>query len=147
MALNKKELLQEIDEAIANLEKRNMKNLFMTVLDNAYTEASMFTLISEDFVTIGRAAVSFAFFNIFGADAENYLNMLSQCAEHTNFCVRLKSGQNTRCVKIVKKLSAELQIELSVKAGNPFQNILALFINIKLIIKAVSYHQIPPSKT
>ena len=38
-----------IDEAVVNLEKRNMKNLFMTVLDNAYKEASMFTLLPEDF--------------------------------------------------------------------------------------------------
>ena len=28
-----------IDEAVVNLEKRNMKNLFMTVLDSAYKEA------------------------------------------------------------------------------------------------------------
>ena len=47
--VNYEEVMAVIDEAIANLEKRNMKNLFMTVLDNAYTEASMFTLISEDF--------------------------------------------------------------------------------------------------
>ena len=47
--VNYEEVMAVIDTAIANLEKRNMKNLFMTVLDNAYTEASMFTLISEDF--------------------------------------------------------------------------------------------------
>ncbi len=47
--VNYEEVMAVIDTAIANLEKRNMKNLFMTVLDNAYSEASMFTLISEDF--------------------------------------------------------------------------------------------------
>lgn len=41
-----------IDEAIASLEKRNMKNLFMTVLDNKYEEAAMFMLQPEDFKNI-----------------------------------------------------------------------------------------------
>ena len=39
-------------EAIASLEKRNMKNLFMTVLDNKYEEAAMFMLQPEDFKNI-----------------------------------------------------------------------------------------------
>lgn len=43
------DVMAVVDEAIINLEKRNMKNLFMTVLDNAYKEASMFTLLPEDF--------------------------------------------------------------------------------------------------
>ena len=41
-----------IEEAIASLEKRNMKNLFMTVLDNKYEEAAMFMLQPEDFKNI-----------------------------------------------------------------------------------------------
>ena len=40
------------EEAIASLEKRNMKNLFMTVLDNKYEEAAMFMLQPEDFKNI-----------------------------------------------------------------------------------------------
>lgn len=47
--VNYEDVMAVIDEAVVNLEKRNMKNLFMTVLDNAYTEASMFTLLPEDF--------------------------------------------------------------------------------------------------
>ena len=46
--VNYEDVMAIIDEAVVNLEKRNMKNLFMTVLDNAYTEASMCTLIPED---------------------------------------------------------------------------------------------------
>ena len=38
-----------VDEGIANLDKRNMKNLFMTVLDNKYEEADMLKLLPEDF--------------------------------------------------------------------------------------------------
>ena len=48
--VNYEDVMAVIDEAVVKLEKRNMKNLFMTVLDNAYTEASMFTLIPEDFI-------------------------------------------------------------------------------------------------
>lgn len=47
--VNYEEVMAVVDEAVVNLEKRNMKNLFMTVLDNAYKEASMFTLLPEDF--------------------------------------------------------------------------------------------------
>lgn len=47
--VNYEDVMAVIDEAVVNLEKRNVKNLFMTVLDNAYKEASMFTLLPEDF--------------------------------------------------------------------------------------------------
>ena len=44
------DIMAIIEEAIASLEKRNMKNLFMTVLDNKYEEAAM--LQPEDFKNI-----------------------------------------------------------------------------------------------
>ena len=46
------DIMAIIEEAIASLEKRNMKNLFMTVLDNKYEEAAMFMLRPEDFKNI-----------------------------------------------------------------------------------------------
>ena len=46
------DIMAIIEEAIASLEKRNMKNLFMTVLDNKYEEAAMFMLQPEDFNNI-----------------------------------------------------------------------------------------------
>ena len=46
------DIMAIIEEAIASLEKRNMKNLFMTVLDNKYEEATMFMLQPEDFKNI-----------------------------------------------------------------------------------------------
>ena len=46
------DIMAIIEEAIASLEKRNMKNLFMTVLDNKYDEAAMFMLQPEDFKNI-----------------------------------------------------------------------------------------------
>lgn len=48
--VNYEDVMAIVDEAVVNLEKRNMKNLFMTVLDNAYKEARMFTLLPEDFL-------------------------------------------------------------------------------------------------
>ncbi len=51
-SVNYEDLIAIIDEAVSNLEKRNMKNLFMTVLDNKYEEASMFMLQPEDFDNI-----------------------------------------------------------------------------------------------
>ena len=46
------DIMAIIEEAIASLEKRNMKNLFMKVLDNKYEEAAMFMLQPEDFKNI-----------------------------------------------------------------------------------------------
>ena len=46
------DIMAIIEEAIASLEKRNMKNLFMTVLDNKYEEEAMFMLQPEDFKNI-----------------------------------------------------------------------------------------------
>lgn len=46
------DIMAIIEEAIASLEKSNMKNLFMTVLDNKYEEAAMFMLQPEDFKNI-----------------------------------------------------------------------------------------------
>lgn len=43
------DVMAVVDGGIANLDKRNMKNLFMTVLDNKYEEADMLKLLPEDF--------------------------------------------------------------------------------------------------
>lgn len=51
-SVNYEDIMAIIEEAIASLEKRNMKNLFMTVLDNKYEEAAMFMLLPEDFDNI-----------------------------------------------------------------------------------------------
>ncbi len=51
-SVNYEDIMAIIEEAIASLEKRNMKNLFMTVLDNKYEEAAMFELLPEDFDNI-----------------------------------------------------------------------------------------------
>lgn len=47
--VNYEDVMGIVDIAVSNLEKRNVKNLFMTVLDNKYEEARMFKLIPEDF--------------------------------------------------------------------------------------------------
>ena len=47
--INYEDVMSIVDMAVSNLENRNVKNLFMTVLDNKYEEAKMFRLIAEDF--------------------------------------------------------------------------------------------------
>ncbi len=42
-------VMNVVDAGIENLDKRNMKNLYMTVLDNKYEEAHMLRLLPEDF--------------------------------------------------------------------------------------------------
>ena len=47
--VNYDDVIEIVDLAIANLEKRNVRNLYMTVLDNKYEEAKMFRLLPQDF--------------------------------------------------------------------------------------------------
>lgn len=47
--VNYEDVMSIVDVAITNVENRNSKNLFMTVLENRYEEASMFRLLPEDF--------------------------------------------------------------------------------------------------
>lgn len=47
--VNYDDVIEIVDIAIANLEKRNVRNLYMTVLDNKYEEAKMFRLLPQDF--------------------------------------------------------------------------------------------------
>lgn len=47
--VNYDDVIEIVDLAISNLEKRNVRNLYMTVLDNKYEEAKMFRLLPQDF--------------------------------------------------------------------------------------------------
>lgn len=47
--INYDDVMEIVDLAVNNLEKRNVRNLYMTVLDNKYEEARMFRLLPEDF--------------------------------------------------------------------------------------------------
>ena len=48
-SVNYEDIIVIVENAISSLERRNMENLFMTVLDNKYEEAAMFLLQSSDF--------------------------------------------------------------------------------------------------
>lgn len=52
--VNYEDVMGIVDVAITNVENRNSKNLFMTVLENRYEEASMFRLLPEDFKFLQR---------------------------------------------------------------------------------------------
>lgn len=52
--VNYEDVMSIVDVAITNVENRNSKNLFMTVLENRYEEASMFKLLPEDFKFLTR---------------------------------------------------------------------------------------------
>ena len=50
-SVNYEDIIVIVENAVSSLEKRNMENLFMTVLDNKYEEAAMFLLQPQDFQT------------------------------------------------------------------------------------------------
>ena len=61
-----------------------------------------------------------------------------------DLAVRLKSGQDTGCVEIIKKLPAELHIELSSELIDPFANMFRLDPYVFLVIKTDLIHFITP---
>ena len=55
-SVNYEDIISIVEEGITSLEKRNMENLFMTVLDNKYEEAAMFLLQPADFAEPGKTS-------------------------------------------------------------------------------------------
>ena len=58
-------------------------------------------------------------FNISGMDCDHDLCMIGKLQQHLQLTVRLKPGKDPGGVIVVKKLSAEFQIEFIAKLGNP----------------------------
>ena len=80
------------------------------------------------------------FLNVRSADDHHNLRLLPQLAEHSYLTVRLKAGQHSRGVEVVKELSPELQVELVAELSYPLHNVMRLHLQILVVVKSNLVH-------
>ena len=95
---------------------------------------------------VGNAVVApdFAADDIFGADHDDHFGLVLELQQHLQLGVRLKTGQHTGGMIVVKQLAAKFQIEFVVKLGDALADMLRLHDQVLLVIKA-DLHKIPSS--
>ena len=91
---------------------------------------------------IGDAQIlpDFALFNIPGIDGNHHLHLVLHLQQHPQLAVRLKSRKHPGRMKIIIKLTAELQIQLAAEFGNPIPDMGRLGPQILIIIKCRLHH-------
>ena len=85
-----------------------------------------YTEISSDFVLLDIRSV----------DHNNDLSLILELHEHLDLAVGSEAGQNSRRMVVVKKLAAELKIELAAELSYSFLDMLRLHLNIFFIVKS-----------
>ena len=93
---------------------------------------------------IGDAVVAahLVAFDILGADHDHDLGLILELQQHLQLGIRLKAGQHAGGMVIVEQLAAEFQIQLIVKLGNAFTNVLGLHFQILFVVKT-DLHGLP----
>ena len=80
------------------------------------------------------------FLYIRGIYRYDYLRLVLQLYQHSDLTVGCEARQNARCVKIVKKLAAELKIKLAAEHIYTLFYLLGLKLEIFLVVKALFKH-------
>ena len=95
----------------------------------------------QDFLVVGDVQVPslFILFDIVRADDDDDLRLLTQLRQHFYLAVRPESRQDARSMVVVKQLAAQLQIQLSAKAGHPLTDAFGLGFGVQFMIKACTH--------
>ena len=83
-------------------------------------------------------------FDVAGGDTEDDFGLVPQFVQQANFAVHVKAGQHPGGVVVVEELAAELQIQLALELVDPGQDVLGLFLNVKLVVKSDPHTRFPP---
>ena len=78
--------------------------------------------------------------NVVGAYGNDDLRLIFKLHQHPYLAVRLKAGKHAGSVKVVKKLAAELKIELAAEFGYAFVDFFRLQFQIFLVVEAERSH-------
>ena len=81
-------------------------------------------------VTDSQIAAGLGLLNVVGVDTDDQFGHIFEFRQKLDLVVGLISGQYARGVEVFKHLAAEFQVQLSVKVGNPLQNLFALQFQI-----------------
>ncbi len=102
---------------------------------------------AHDLKVIGDAkvAANLVFFDVAGVYGNDDLRAILHFFKQANLCVRRKARQHAGSVKVVKKLSAELQIELSAEMADTLLDFFGLHSKIFSAVKPYFLHFFPPT--
>ena len=104
-----------------------------TIAAEGIDQAQYIRIVSD-----AQIAAHLVFFNITCADDNNDFRIILQLYQHIDLTVRLKAGQHTGCMVIIKQLAAEFQIQLAAELSNSFFDMLRLHLQVFIIIKSNS---------
>ena len=66
--------------------------------------------------------------------------MVSELTEHTQLAVRLKAGEHSAGMMVIKELAAELEIKFITKLRNPVLDMAGLDFHILIVVKSVFHN-------
>ncbi len=70
-----------------------------------------------------QVAAHLILFDVFGADDDDDFRLILQLGKHPQLAVRLKAGEHSAGVIVVKELAAKLQIEFITKLRNALADV------------------------
>ena len=146
IALNRVVVIDIVAERMQLLFKRQHARL-RRVLGKHHTAdqqalVGKFINQTNDIKIVGNAEVGtqFCLFNILRTDDNHNFRFLFELQEHLQLTVRLETRQYPGSMEIIKKFTAEFQIELAAKLGNALPDALGLHGQILIIIKPDFVH-------
>ncbi len=93
-----------------------------------------------DIIGDTEVAAYLVFFDVARVYHDDDLGIVLELEEHLELAVGLEAGQYSRCVIVVKELSAELEIELVAKLRNALSDVLRLHFEVSFIVKSDFIH-------
>ena len=91
-----------------------------------------------------QIAPDLVFLNVRGIDGNDDFHILLELLEHPDLAVRRKARQHPGCVKIIKELAAEFQIQLAAELGDAPLDLFGLGGEVLLIVKSNGCHIATP---
>ena len=82
--------------------------------------------------------------NIGGIDGNDDLRTVLHLGQHPDLAVRLKPGQHSAGVEIIKQLASKFQIQLAPKLGDALPDMLGLELQILVVIEPLPGHALTP---
>ena len=97
---------------------------------------------SDHIPVIGDAQVApdLILLDIRRIDGNDHFRMILELQQHAHLGIGRKAGQNTGSVKIIKQLTAKLQIQLTTKIVDALTDLFGLYAQIFIVIKTNSIH-------
>ena len=97
---------------------------------------------AEHVFVVGDAEVGahFVFFDVHGADNDDYLGIVLELCKHFQLAVGLKAGQHAAGVIVVEKFSTKFEVKFVSELAYSFFNVFGLYPQILVIVETVFHN-------